>query len=90
MHAEEWLLIEWPEGDKEPVKYVLSTAPVDVSLEQLVFVAKMRWRIKRGYQDLKQDFGLGHFEGRGWRGWIRTATIRVTLSGWGMLQPGVR
>ncbi|MFM0705851.1 IS701 family transposase, partial [Paraburkholderia sediminicola] len=64
---EEWLLIEWPEGDKEPLKYFLSTAPGEATLEQLVSVTKMRWRIERDYQDLKQEFGLGHYEGRGWR-----------------------
>ena len=68
MRAEEWLLIEWPEGEKEPVKYFLSTEPKYATLEQLVFVAKMRWRIERDYQDLKQDFALGHYEGRGCRG----------------------
>ncbi len=42
---EEWLLIEWPEGDAEPLKYWLSTLPPDTPLERLVHVAKMRWRI---------------------------------------------
>lgn len=58
--AEQWLLIEWPEGDAEPLKYFLSTAPSDATLEQLVFVTKMRWRIERDYQELKQEFGLEH------------------------------
>lgn len=47
------------------------------TLEQLVFVTKMRWRIERDYQDLKQDFGLGHFEGRGWRGFHHHATLSI-------------
>jgi len=34
----------------------------------LVDIAKLRWRIERDYQELKQEVGLGHFEGRGWRG----------------------
>ena len=56
IRAQEWLPIEWPEGDKESAKYFLSTAPPEyATLEQLVFVAKMRWRIERDYQDLKQD-----------------------------------
>ncbi|CAN5402116.1 hypothetical protein BH10PSE16_BH10PSE16_33400 [soil metagenome] len=62
MRAEEWLLVEWPEGEKEPVKYFLSTAPAYASLAPLVFVAKSDKRIERDYQDLKQDFGLGHYE----------------------------
>ena len=81
MRAEEWLLIEWPEGQKEPAKYFLSTAPEYATLEQLVFVAKMRWRIERDYQDLKQDFGLGHFEGRGWRGFHHHATLSIASYG---------
>jgi SRSO17 transposase len=86
MRAEEWLLIEWPEGEKEPVKYFLSTAPAYASLEQLVFVAKMRWRIERDYQDLKQEFGLGHYEGRGWRGFHHHATLSIAAYGFLMAQ----
>ena len=86
MRAEEWLLIEWPEGEKEPVKYFLSTAPDYASVAQLVFVAKMRWRIERDYQDLKQDFGLGHFEGRGWRGFHHHATLSIAAYGFLMAQ----
>jgi SRSO17 transposase len=86
MRAEEWLLIEWPEGEKEPVKYFLSTAPEYASLAQLVFVAKMRWRIERDYQDLKQDFGLGHYEGRGWRGFHHHATLSIAAYGFLMAQ----
>ena len=81
MRAQEWLLIEWPEGEKEPVKYFLSTAPEYASLEQLVFVAKMRWRIERDHQDFKQDFGLSHYGGRGWRGFHHHATLSVAAYG---------
>jgi SRSO17 transposase len=77
MRAEEWLLIEWPEAEAEPVKYFLSTAPSDATLEQLVFVTKMRWRIERDYQELKQEFGLAHYEGRGWRGFHHHATLCI-------------
>ena len=79
--AEEWLVIEWPEGDSEPLKYFLSTAPADATLEQLVFVIKMRWRIERDYQDLKQEFGLGHYEGRGWQGFHHHATLCIAAYG---------
>ena len=65
MRAEEWLLIEWPEGDAESLKYFLSTAPDNATLEQIVFVTKMRERIERAYQELKQKCGHGHYEGRG-------------------------
>ncbi|OXC80440.1 IS701 family transposase [Caballeronia sordidicola] len=77
MRPEEWLLIEWPEGEAEPVKYFLSTAPSDATLEQLVFVTKMRWRIEQDYQELKQEFGLAHYEGRGWRGFHHHATLCI-------------
>lgn len=86
VRAEEWLLIEWPEGDAEPLKYFMSTAPVDATLEQLVFVTKMRWRIERDYQDLKQEFGLGHYEGRGWRGFHHHASLSIAAYGFLMAQ----
>lgn len=79
--AEEWLLVEWPEGDAEPLKYFLSTAPSGATLEQIVFATKMRWRIERDYQDLKQEFGLGHYEGRGWRGFHHHATLCIAVYG---------
>ncbi len=65
---EEWLLIEWPRGDPEPTKYWLSTLPATTSLVALVRLVKLRWRIERDYQELKDELGLDHFEGRGWRG----------------------
>ena len=86
MRAEEWLVIEWPEGEAEPAKYFLTTAPEDATLEQMVFVAKMRWRIERDYQDLKQDFGLSHYEGRGWRGFHHHATLSIAAYGFLMAQ----
>ena len=73
--AEEWLLIEWPEEEKEPTKYWLSTLPEGIAFHRLVDIAKLRWRIERDYQELKQEVGLGHFEGRGWRGFHHHATL---------------
>jgi SRSO17 transposase len=64
----EWLVIEWPRGETEPTKVWLSTMPADTPKDQLVRLAKIRWRIERDYQELKQEIGLDHFEGRGWRG----------------------
>lgn len=86
MRAEEWLLIEWPDGEAEPTKYFLTTAPDEATLEQMVFVTKMRWRIERDYQDLKQDFGLGHYEGRGWRGFHHHATLSIAAYGFLMAE----
>ena len=80
-HDEEWLLIEWPKGAGEPTKYWLSTLPEDVTFERLVDRAKLRWRIERDYQELKQEFGLGHYEGRGWRGFHHHATLCIAAYG---------
>ena len=64
----EWLLVEWPEGAAAPTKCFLSNVPHDVGLEDLVRLVKIRWRIERDYEELKQELGLGHYEGRNWRG----------------------
>jgi SRSO17 transposase len=86
LREEESLLIEWPEQEAEPIKYWLCTLPADSSLEHLVSVAKMRWRIERDYQELKQEFGLSHFEGRGWRGFHHHATLCIAAYGFLMTQ----
>jgi SRSO17 transposase len=77
LRPEEWLLIEWPEADAEPLKYFLSSLPADTPLDHLVFVTKMRWRIERDYRELKQEFGLGQYEGRNWRGLHHHATLCI-------------
>jgi len=64
----EWLLVEWPSDEKEPSRYWLSTFPEDVPLEDLVRLAKIRWRIERDFQELKDELGFDHYEGRGWMG----------------------
>jgi SRSO17 transposase len=78
---EEWLLIEWPKGEKEPTKYWLSTLPKDITFRPLVDLTKLRWRIERDYQELKQEVGLGHYEGRGWRGFHHHATLCIAAYG---------
>jgi SRSO17 transposase len=77
----EWLLIEWPEDEAEPTKYWLSTLPSNISFRRLIDLAKMRWRIERDYQELKQEVGLGHYEGRGWRGFHHHATLCIAAYG---------
>jgi len=64
----EWLLIEWPKGEAEPTKYWLSTVPEDVTIGDIVRLVKIRWRIERDYEEMKDELGLDHYEGRGWRG----------------------
>lgn len=80
-HGEEWLLIEWPKDAEEPTKYWLSTLPHDITFKRLVDLAKLRWRIERDYQELKQELGLGHYEGRGWRGFHHHATLCIAAYG---------
>ncbi|HET6343922.1 MAG TPA: IS701 family transposase [Myxococcota bacterium] len=78
---EEWLLIEWPKGAEEPSKYWLSNLPPTTALKTLVHTAKARWVIERDYQELKQEIGLGHYEGRGWRGFHHHASLCVAAYG---------
>lgn len=78
---EEWLLIEWPKGEAEPTKYWFSTLPQNITFGNLVDLTKLRWRIERDYQELKQEVGLGHFEGRGWRGFHHHATLCIAAYG---------
>src|SRR5689334_17324690 len=79
--AEAWFLAEWPEGEEEPTKYWLSTLPETATLEGLVATAKLRWRVERDFEELKQELGLGHFEGRGWRGFHHHASLCVAAYG---------
>jgi len=78
---EEWLLIEWPKGENAPAKYWLSTLAEKIAFNRLVDLTKLRWRIERDYQELKQEVGLGHFEGRGWRGFHHHATLCIAAYG---------
>jgi SRSO17 transposase len=80
-YPEQWLLIEWPKGESEPTKYWFSTEPTDISRRELVKLAKHRWIIERDYQELKQELGLGHYEGRGWRGFHHHATLCIAAYG---------
>jgi SRSO17 transposase len=80
-YPEEWLLIEWPRGEAEPRKYWLSNLAVHIPLRDLVALAKQRWIIERDYEELKQELGLGHFEGRGWRGFHHHATLSIAAYG---------
>ncbi len=84
--AEEWLLMEWPKGESEPAKYWLSTLSADTKLKDLVAIAKQRWIIERDYEELKQELGLGHYEGRGWRGFHHHATLCIAAYGFLMAE----
>jgi SRSO17 transposase len=78
---EEWLLIEWPKGEEKPTKFWLSTLDCSIAFDRLVDVTMMRWRIERDYLNLKQEVGLGHFEGRGWVGFHHHATMCIAAYG---------
>ena len=86
---EEWLMVEWPDGATEPTKYWLSTMPPETSIQSLVKTAKLRWRIERDYQDLKQELGLGHYEGRGWRGFHHHASLCIAAYGFLIIPRGM-
>ena len=81
-----WLLVEWPEGEAAPTKYWFSNLDATASLARLVGLAKLRWRIERDYQELKQELGLGHFEGRGWRGFHHHASLCSAAYGFLVLE----
>ena len=74
---EEWLIVEWPKGEKEPTKFWLSTLAEDIDFARMIDITMLRWRIERDYQELKQEVGLGHFEGRSWRGFHHHATMCI-------------
>ena len=88
LRAEEWLLIEWPENETEPTKYWLSTLPEETAFDRLVDLTKLRWRIERDYQELKQELGLGDYEGRGWRGFHHHATLCIAAYGFLIAERG--
>ena len=94
-HPEEWLLIEWPKGAPEPTKYWLSNLPAATKRNDLVRIAQHRWIVERDYEELKQELGLGHFEGRGWRGFHHHATLCIAAYGFliaerSLFSPSVR
>lgn len=73
--SEQWLIYEWPRDEDEPTKFWLSTLPEDLSKRRLVKMAKVRWRVERDYQDMKQQLGLDDFQGRKWRGFHHHTTL---------------
>ena len=80
-YPEQWLLIEWPREESEPTRYWLSNLTAKTKRNDLVKLAKHRWIIERDYEELKQELGLGHYEGRGWRGFHHHATLCTAAYG---------
>jgi SRSO17 transposase len=82
----QWLLIEWPKGEKEPTRYWLSNLPKAISRRRLVATAKLCWRVERDYEELKQELGLRDYEGRNWRGFHHHATLSIAAYGFLLLE----
>jgi SRSO17 transposase len=81
-----WLLVEWPEGEEAPIKFWLANLPPDTDILSLVRFAKIRWWIEQGYQQLKDELGLDHYEGRSWRGWHHHVTLTMLAFGYLVLE----
>jgi SRSO17 transposase len=77
----QWLFWEWPEGKSEPTHYWLSTLPEEIPLARLVYLAKLRWRVERDYQEMKAEVGLDHYEGRTWPGLHHHLTLCAVAHG---------
>jgi SRSO17 transposase len=70
-----WLLIEWPKEEPEPTRYYLCDLPEELTRKRLVQIARGRWRVELDYQQMKEELGLDHFEGRSWTGWHHHVTL---------------
>jgi len=85
----EWLLIEWPIAEEQPRKYWFSNLPETTPLSELVAHAQRRWRIERDYQELKDEIGLDHYEGRSWLGFHHHAALCIAAYGFLAAERGV-
>ena len=83
---EEWLIIEWAEGAREPAHYWFSNLPTRTAWPEMADTVMSRWRIERDYEELKQELGLGHYEGRNWRGFHHHASLCIEAYGFLMLE----
>jgi SRSO17 transposase len=81
-----WLVAEWPDGEPVPVTYWLANLPADSSLERLVGLAKLRWRVEHDDRELKHALGLDHFEGRSFQGWHHHVTLVSVAHGFVTLE----
>jgi SRSO17 transposase len=68
-----WLLVEWRSDGS--IRYALSNLPATAMLEAPVAIWKTRWQVEQGYQQLKEELGLDHFEGRSWPGFHHHAAL---------------
>jgi SRSO17 transposase len=82
MAPEVWLLCERDLGTTPRTKYYLVDLPATASLKALVQLAHQRWAIEQQYQELKDELGLDHFEGRSWPGWQRHVVLTALTYTW--------
>jgi SRSO17 transposase len=79
-----WLLVEEQQDGK--VKYAFSNLPPRASVKQAVRLWKSRWPVEQGYQQMKEELGLDHFEGRSWRGFHHHAALVILAYGFLLLE----
>ena len=79
---EVWLLCERDLGRTPRTKYYLIDLPATTSWKALVQLAHQRWAIEQQYQELKDELGLDHFEGRSLPGWQRHVVLTALAYAW--------
>lgn len=79
---EVWLLCERALGTSDRTKYYLVHLPPTASLRALVRLTHQRWAIEQQYQELKDELGLDHFEGRTLPGWQRHVVLTALAYAW--------
>jgi SRSO17 transposase len=79
-----WLLIEEQSDGK--IKYAFSNLPAGTSRVKAVRLWKSRWPVEQGYQQMKEEMGLDHFEGRSWRGFHHHASMVMLAYGFLLLE----
>lgn len=70
-----WLLIEWRDNENEPANCFFCSLPERLTKKTLVRRVMQRWRTERAYQDLKDELGLDHYEGRRFPGWHHHVSV---------------
>jgi SRSO17 transposase len=79
-----WLLIEEQADGK--LKFAFSNLPEGTGMKKAVRLWKSRWPVEQGYQQMKEELGLDHFEGRSWRGFHHHAAMVILAYGFLLLE----
>jgi SRSO17 transposase len=79
-----WLLIEEQADGK--IKYAFSNLPEGTAIKKAVRLWKSRWPVEQGYQQMKEELGLDHFEGRSWRGFHHHGALVMLAYGFLLLE----